>query len=351
MCGAHSGRGAAVGVQPLYLFEKLGIRAAGLGVKCLARPKGFPYGRPYLANFTDAHSNMKNSTASWRSLFWPWWSPASPQDVMVARRAVAHLRPAVVITGGGSGIGLALARRFLQAGHDTVLVGRNAAKLEAAARYLKPEKGAAVTTVVCDVNEPEALQTINAHLAKAGLYLDVLVNNAGMGLSGPFLNQSQQDIARLISINIAALTRLMHAVLPDMLARQRGGVLNVASLGADVPGPNQAAYYASKSFVVSLTEAVASEYSGQGVRISALLPGPVDTAFHEEMGADGALYRLALPSMTADSVARSAYRNFMFGTRVIVPGISNIFFYVALRILPHTITVPLVYWLLRRPEA
>ncbi len=303
-----------------------------------------------LETITDLTFDMQKSTASWRSLFWPWWSPADPQDVRAARKAVAHLKPAVVITGGGRGIGLALARRFLEAGHDTVLVGRSAAKLEAAARYLKPAKGAKVTTIACDVNEPEALQAITAHLAAAGLYLDGLVNNAGMGLSGPFLNQSQTDLARLISINIETVTRLMHAGLPDMLARQRGGVLNVASLGADVPGPNQAAYYASKSFVVSLTEAVASEYSGQGVRISALLPGPVDTAFHEEMGADGALYRLALPSMTADSVARSAYRNFMFGTRVIVPGISNIFFYVALRILPHTITVPLVYWLLRRPE-
>jgi hypothetical protein len=99
-----------------------------------------------------------------------------------------------------------------------------------------------------------------------------------------------------------------------------------------------------------LTEAIASEVSGQGVRISALLPGPVDTAFHAEMGADRSLYRYLLPSMSAESVARSAYRGFMFGNRVIVPGISNVFFYVALRLLPHALTVPMIYWLLRRPE-
>jgi len=256
----------------------------------------------------------------------------------------------VVVTGGASGIGLALARRFLEAGRDTVIVGRNAAKLDAAVRDLKPSKGSTVTAIACDVSQPDALDAINRGLSDAGLYLDVLVNNAGMGLAGPFLSHAETDLSRLIGINVETVTRLMHAVLPDMLARQRGGVLNVASLGADVPGPNQAAYYASKAYVVSLTEAVASEYSGSGVRISALLPGPVDTDFHEEMGASRSLYRLLLPSMSADRVARSAYRGFMFGNRVIVPGISNIFFYLAVKLLPHALTVPLVYWLLRRPE-
>lgn len=294
---------------------------------------------------------MQNSSASWRSLLWPWRSPANPDDVRVARKAVAHLKPAVVITGGASGIGLALARCFLEAGHETVIVGRNASKLEVAAQHLKVSTGSPVTTIICDVSQSDALEKIMAGLKGAGLYLDVLVNNAGMGLAGPFLSHSHADLSRLIAVNIEAVTRLTRAVLPDMLARQRGGVLNVASLGADVPGPNQAAYYASKSYVVSLTEAIASEYSGQGVRISALLPGPVDTAFHEDMGAEQSLYRWLLPSMSADRVARSAYRGFMFGNRVIVPGVSNIFFYVALKVLPHTLTVPLVYWLLRRPKS
>jgi uncharacterized protein len=293
---------------------------------------------------------MQNSSASWRSLLWPWRSPADPDDVREARKAVAHLKPAVVITGGASGIGLALARRFLEAGHETVIVGRTASKLEAAAEHLKSGTGSSVTTIICDVSQSDALDKIAAGLNGAGLYLDVLVNNAGMGLAGPFLSHSQADLSRLIAVNIETVTRLTRAVLPDMLARQRGGVLNVASLGADVPGPNQAAYYASKSYVVSLTEAIASEYSGQGVRISALLPGPVNTAFHEDMGAEQSLYRLVLPSMAAESVARSAYRGFMLGNRVIVPGVSNIFFYLALKVLPHAITVPFVYWLLRRPN-
>ncbi len=276
--------------------------------------------------------------------------PADPDAVPAARQAVAGLKPAVVITGGSRGIGFALARRFLGAGHETVIVARNATQLEEAAVELKTATGSDVTTILCDVSEPNAVDVITAGLARAGLYLDVLVNNAGIGLAGPFVSHSEVELLRLITLNIEAVTRLTRAALPDMLARQRGGILNVASLGADVPGPNQAAYYASKSSVVSLSEAIASEVAGQSVRISALLPGPVNTEFHKEMGAEASLYRLVLPSMTADRVARSAYRGFMFGNRVIVPGISNVFFFVALKILPHALTVPFVYWLLRRPE-
>ena len=129
-------------------------------------------------------------------------------------------------------------------------------------------------SILCDVTEANAADIIAAGLSRAGLYLDVLVNNAGTGLAGPFLDQTPVEISRLIALNVESVTRLTRAALPDMIARQRGGILNVASLGAYIPGPNQAAYYASKSYVVSLTEAIASEISGHGVRVSALRPGP-----------------------------------------------------------------------------
>lgn len=286
----------------------------------------------------------------WYTRLLPWRYSDGEEAALKARRDVAGLEPAVVITGGARGIGFALARRFLESGHKTAIVARNAIQLEDAARDLKAQTGSDVVTILCDVSEPNALDTISAALDRARLYLDVLVNNAGVGLAGPFTGHSEFEISRLIALNVEAVTRLTREALPSMLARRQGGVLNVASLGASIPGPNQAAYYASKSYVVSLTEAIASEVSGHGVRVSALLPGPVDTEFHEDMGAERSLYRFVLPPMSPEGVARSAYRGFMLGNRIIVPGIPNLFFYVALRVLPHIITVPMMYWLLRRPE-
>jgi hypothetical protein len=280
----------------------------------------------------------------------PWRLSSENDKIRQSREDVAGLEPAVVVTGGSRGIGLAMARRFLEAGRKTAIVARSAEGLEKAAADLKALTGFDVTTIVCDISERNALDVMTATLNRSGLYLDILVNNAGIGLAGPFESHAEEDLSRLISLNIESVTRLTRGALPPMLARRRGGILNVASLGAIVPGPNQAAYYASKAYVVSLTEAIASETSGQSVRVSALLPGPVNTSFHEDMGAETSLYRFILPSMSADRVAASAYRGFMFGNRVIVPGISNLFFYVALRFLPHALTVPMVYWLLRRPK-
>jgi uncharacterized protein len=293
---------------------------------------------------------MQNTSPRWYTRFLPWQYSKDDEATRKARDDVAGLEPAVVITGGSRGIGFALAERFLRSGHKTVIVARNLVRLEEAAAELKTSTGFDVTTILCDVSEQNSLDVISEALGRAGLYLDVLVNNAGLGLAGPFLNHAQPELSRLVALNVETVTRMTRAALPPMLARHQGGVLNVASLGASIPGPNQAAYYASKAYVVSLTEAIASENSGQGVRVSALLPGPVNTEFHNAMGAGNSLYRYVLPPMTAENVAASAYRGFMLGNRVIVPGISNLFFYVALKLLPHPLSVPMMYWLLRRPE-
>jgi short-subunit dehydrogenase len=291
---------------------------------------------------------MPHDLAVWLSRLMPWRSPIDTDAVHFARAAVTGQKPAVVITGGSRGIGLALASRFMEAGRTTVIVARNSLKLADAVAELKTATGVEPVSILCDVTEANAADIISANLAEANLYLDVLVNNAGVGLSGPLLEQSPEDLARLLALNIESLTRLTRAALPAMVARRQGGILNVASLGAYVPGPNQAAYYASKAYVLSLTEAIASEVAGQGVRVCALVPGPVETGFHRDMGAEKSLYRTILPSMTADRVARSAYRGFMFGQRVIAPGIFNMASVVALKILPHIITVPMMRSLLRR---
>lgn len=259
-----------------------------------------------------------------------------------------HL-PAVVVTGGSSGIGLAIARRFAAAGHAVALVARGRERLEAAAGGMRSGANVAVITIASDVTSAGACASIDSALTSNGLYCDVLVNAAGIGLAGPFGSHSSEEIDALLALNVAALTRLMRHVLPAMRARSRGGVLNVASLGGMVPGPNQAAYYASKSYVISLTEAVAQECRGSGVRIAVVAPGPVETGFHAAMGAERSPYRRLVPALSPEVVARSAYRWFRLGRTVIVPGTAGSLMAVALRVLPHPLTVPVVGWLLRKP--
>jgi uncharacterized protein len=129
--------------------------------------------------------------------------------------------------------------------------------------------------------------------------------------------------------------------------RGRGGILNLASIGAYTPGRNQAAYYASKAYVLSLTEAIAAETAGEGVRVCALAPGPVNTAFHARMGAEDAFYRTFVLPASARFVANAGYLGFMLGLRVTIPGLINPFLAVAMRIMPHRILVPIVGWLLK----
>ncbi len=270
-------------------------------------------------------------------------------EVETARAAVAHLKPIVVVTGGSRGIGAALAMRFAQAHHDVALVARNADGLTAAARLISQKTHQRAIELVQDITSANAPEDIEKALAAQGFYIDVLINNAGVGLSGSFAHMKPDDIDGLIDLNIRALTRLTRHVLPSLRARRRGGILNVASLGGGVPGPYQAAYYASKAYVVSLTEAIAAETSGEGVRVAVLVPGPVNTSFHQDMGAEGARYRWAIPAQAPEKVARTAYRNFRLGQRVIVPGVMNRFAFVALKLLPHPVSIPLMAWLLSPP--
>jgi short-subunit dehydrogenase len=279
------------------------------------------------------------------------WLARYARPSPAAREAVAHLKPVVVVTGGSRGIGRELARRFAGAGHDVALVARHAGPLEEAASAIRREFAVSAMTIALDVTGADAPQAIDAHLAERGFYVDVLVNSAGVGLAGDFVAHGERDIAHLIELNVAALTRLMRHALPGMLARASGGVLNVGSLGGLVPGPCQAAYYASKAYVVSLTAAVAAENVGSGVRFTALAPGPVDTGFHAAMGSELSFYRQLLVALSPEAAARAGYRGYVLGFRLVVPGLLNKAMVPFLRILPQRLLLPLVGWLLRPRQA
>ncbi len=271
-----------------------------------------------------------------------WWrrDPA-------ALAAYEGLRPMTVVTGGSEGIGHALARRFAAAGHDLVLVARRPELLAQAADRIRAEFKVEAVAVPADIASPDAIAAIEAALAAHRGYADVLINNAGMGLAGPFLDHSPEQVMQLIDLNIRALTQLTRHFLPGMRIRGRGGILNLASLGSYAPGPHQAVYYASKAYVLSFSEAIADEIAGQGVRITALAPGPVNTAFHARMGAERALYRYLVAPASPESIARAGYLAFALGLRVLVPGILNPLLALLMRISPHRIVIPIVRVLLK----
>jgi short-subunit dehydrogenase len=288
---------------------------------------------------------MQRLLQAWRRR---WWRPDRQ-----ALAAFAGLSPMTVITGGSDGIGLALARRFAASGNDVLLVARRLQPLQEAAGRIAADFGVKAIVLSQDVTASEACAAIDAALAEQGAYADVLVNSAGIGLAGRFADHSPGDLVRLLDLNVRALTVLTRHYLTGMRVRGKGGVLNLASLGGYAPGPNQAAYYASKAYVLSLSEAIAAEVAGEGVRVCALAPGPVDTRFHERMGAGQAFYRYLVPPASAESVARAGYLGFSLGWRVTVPGLFNPLLALAMRLVPHRIVIPIIGWLLQRrgPQA
>ncbi|MEO1265284.1 MAG: SDR family oxidoreductase [Pseudomonadota bacterium] len=242
-----------------------------------------------------------------------WWIGARPLKPHDAR---------VVVTGGSAGIGYAIADVFAERGCTIILCARNPERLARAQAVLAAaHPDVAIQTIAADLATDDGIETLRAKLASDTEHnVDVLVHAAGVGLSGPILEQAPADAERLQRLNITAVTELTRVVLPGMLAKRSGGVITLASLGGLVPGPYQADYYASKAHIISWMEALAWEVRRQGVRVTCVAPGPVETRFHARMGAEGALYRRLMPSLDAKRVARAAVTGFDLGRTLVIPG-------------------------------
>jgi hypothetical protein len=228
-----------------------------------------------------------------------------------------------LVTGASYGIGLDLAECFAKDGYDLILTARSADALDAAAKELSAKYSIAATAIAADLGVIGAGEKLATDIKRRGLAVDVLVNNAGYGIAGALETAEHGAQLGMIDLNIRALTELTLIYWPGMLANKRGGVLNVASTAAFQPGPLMAVYYASKAFVLSISEALWKEADGRGVHVSCLCPGPTESKFRERAGTGATrLSRVGTP-MASMTVARMGYRAFKKNRRVIVTGGRN----------------------------
>jgi short-subunit dehydrogenase len=247
-----------------------------------------------------------------------------------------RLAETVLITGASSGIGRELARLFAADGARLVLVARSQDRLRELAAELAANHGAEAHVVPADLSRLASPGEVVEALAQRHLDVDVLVNNAGFGAHGSIAELGAERQLAMIDVNVAALTQLTALLLPGMLARRRGAILNVASTAAFQPGPNQAVYCATKAYVLSFTEALAEEVRGSGVKVSCLAPGATDTGFAAQ--ADMAATRLFRGGvMDAARVARAGHDGLRHGKTLIVPGLRNRLLAFAVRLSPRVL--------------
>lgn len=240
-----------------------------------------------------------------------------------------------LITGASSGIGRELAALLARDGYDVVLVARNELRLQALAEELRAAHGVHATPLPTDLVVPSAADEIAAELERRGLEIEVLVNCAGFNVYGAFATTDAERELQMLQVNVVTLTRLTKLLLPDMLRRGTGRILNIGSTGSFAPGPFDAVYCASKAFVLSFTEALAEELEGTGVTATALCPGPTATEFAERAGMSGTpLFQGRVAS--AAEVAAAGYRAMMRGRRVVVPGLGNMLLTFSVRLSPRT---------------
>lgn len=238
-----------------------------------------------------------------------------------------------LVTGASSGLGESFARHLAGRGHALVLVARRTDRLETLATDLRTLSGASVEVLGADLETVEGRWAVASRLSGGGPWL--LVNNAGFGTRGRLVEQDPEREAAEITVNALAVHQLMRAALPGCVAARAGGVLNVASTAAFQPLPHFATYAATKAFVLHLTEAVASELQGSGVRVMALCPGPTRTEFGEVAGAGEDFAKVGPLTMSAERVIGAALRAFDHGDVICVPGIVNHAGATSVRLLPR----------------
>ena len=266
----------------------------------------------------------------------------------VTPQTIEPTRPAIVITGASSGIGQALARVAAPDGAFLLLLGRSQNALDELAAELA-RAGAQSAALAIDLRAPDATDQIERELAARELYCDVLINSAGFGVFGPAAGTSRQEHLDLTDVNIRALTDLTLRFLPGMIARRRGGIINLGSITGHAAGPNMSTYYASKAYVNSFSAALSEETAGTGVTVTCVEPGVVRTAFFERCAVGQSRLMKLMPRSSAAHTAEAGWRGFKAGKTRVVPRAINRFAVGVCRLLPRSLITQFV-GALQRPR-
>lgn len=257
----------------------------------------------------------------------------------------------VLVTGASGGIGAELAREYAGHGHPLVLVARSKGTLDSFAEELRKAHRVEVRTIALDLAAPGAVERLVAELDAARVQVEVLVNNAGFALYGAFAETDWAKESEMIQLNVVTLTALTKKLLPGMVTRRRGRILNVASTAGFLPGPLMAVYYATKAFVLSFSEALAEEVRGTGVTVTALCPGPTRTGFQARASMEGSKLVSGKRLPDAAEVARAGYEGAERGAAVVIPGLENRFQVGLVRFLPRSMVSRIVHKAQERVQA
>lgn len=252
-----------------------------------------------------------------------------------------------LITGGAAGLGYEFAKLFAHNRYNLVLVGRDEEKLLTAAKELETSNNVTVKTITKDLSHSKSAQEIFDQLKEEKIQIDILVNNAGFATYGHFDQMKPTEIQSEIDVNISALTQLTRLFLPEMIERHSGKILNLASIAAFAPGPFMSVYFATKAYVLSLSEALSEELKGTGVSVTVLCPGPTKTGFADRASIQNSNLYTNKP-MRAGEVAQIGYSGLMNNKTVILPGFKNKLFVMLLRIIPRSLMPKMVKYIVNK---
>jgi short-subunit dehydrogenase len=246
-----------------------------------------------------------------------------------------------LITGASSGIGLELAKLFAKSKHDLILVARSGDKLESLRQDLVNQFSIHAEAITADLAEVDAAEKLLNELDSRNLVAHILVNNAGFGELGRFQNIAVDRQVNMARLNVVTLMHLTRLLLPEMVKRKSGGILNVASTAAFQPGPNMAVYYATKAFVLSFSEALHEELLETGVRVTCLAPGPTQTGFGQDSGMINTKL-FASNAMDVRLVAKAGFDGLAKNRAIVIPGIKNQLGAMMTRIFPRSLVRKMV---------